>query len=104
MSFIPGDCVHLKVSGELVCILAHRSGANEYDVRRCVRRKLKGHTYIAETYFGFELEDQESFLLKRKSEMDELAKAMLQGGVAIVDDRPRGPSQPPHSHDNKKPN
>jgi len=95
-ALIPGDLCHLKVSGEQVVVLEYHQGSNEYEIRRCVRRKLKGSAYVIERYFAFELETPEDHLLKRKQEMDELASVMRQAGVAVIDDRKKGPTAPPN--------
>ena len=95
-TFIPGDLAHLKVSGEVVVVITHLSGSNQYEVRRCIRRKLKGTRYQSEWFFGFELETPEDHLLKRKQEMDDLAKALKGAGAVVLDDRPKGPSYPPN--------
>jgi len=99
--FIPGDIAYIKFTGEAVGILQYHSGSNMYDVRMCVRRKAKGNEYIWKTFNAWELESEADRNLKRQQEMDDLAKAMRGAGVTVLNDNPpRGPSAPPHSHDN----
>jgi hypothetical protein len=97
---IPGDIVYIRFSGEPVGVLEYHGGANLYDVRRRIHSKRKGAFYVKESYYGFELEDETTHLQKQQAEMENLARTMRGAGVAVLDDRPKGPSAPPTGHFN----
>lgn len=103
-AFIPGDVVHLKVSGEQVVVLNYHNGSNLYEVRRCVHRKLKGNAYTTESYYAFELESAADHNLKRLKDMEDIAAALKGAGVAVLNDKPAGPTKPPTTNYDNKPN
>src|SRR2546422_9594861 len=86
-AFIPGDLAYIRFTGESVGILNYQSGSDMYEVRRCMHGKSHGNKYVSELYHAFELESEVEHQLRRKEEMDELARSLIGAGVHVLDDR-----------------